>query len=290
MDLVQKKAYGKVNLCLDVLGVLENGYHQVSMIMQTVDLYDVITVKKSAEKGIRITCDKGDVPEGRENLAYRAADALLWEAGIEPALEIHIQKNIPVAAGMAGGSTDCAAVLEAVNELYDLKRSRKALQRIGVKLGADVPYCLMGGTALSEGIGEILSPVPEPPECVVLLAKPDLHISTKYVYEHLDLNQVEHPPVQDMIRDLEQGDLEGLCSHMGNVLESVTGPEHPEVGAIEKIMKGSGALEAVMSGSGPTVFGIYREKESAEEAKEKIMKEGLSKEVFVTRFITPERN
>ncbi len=290
MDEISVKAYGKVNLCLDVLGVLPNGYHEVSMIMQTVDLYDVVTVKKASEPGIRVTCDKGDVPEGPENLAYRAADALLWEAGIEPALDIHIQKNIPVAAGMAGGSTDCAAVLDAVNILFDLKRSKKALQRIGVKLGADVPYCLMGGTALSEGIGEILSPLPEPPKCVVLLAKPDLHISTKYVYDHLDLSVVTHPPVKAMVEDLEKGDLQGLCSHMGNVLESVTGPEHPEVGRIEEIMKTEGALQAVMSGSGPTVFGIFDTKEKAEKAKENILNAGLSKEVFVSSFTTPERS
>jgi 4-diphosphocytidyl-2-C-methyl-D-erythritol kinase len=148
----------------------------------------------------------------------------------------------------------------------------------------------MGGTALSEGIGEILSPLPEPPECIVVLAKPDLHISTKYVYDHLDLSVVTHPPVKAMVEDLEKKDLRGLCSHMGNVLESVTGPEHPEVGKIEEIMKNEGALQAVMSGSGPTVFGIYEDAEKAEKAKESILAAGLSKEVFVSRFTTPERN
>lgn len=280
------KAYGKINLGLDVVRRLENGYHEVRMIMQSVELADIVTVKRLSEDKIVIGTDKEDLPCDERNLAYKAAKLMKESYAVSDGVEIFLEKHIPMAAGMAGGSADCAAVLKGMNELFGLGLSLKELQEIGVKLGADVPYCLMGGCALSEGIGEVLTPLKDAPFCVVLLAKPDIDVSTKYVYENLKLDVLKrHPDIDGMMQDIEEGNLEKLCDKLENVLESVTGREYPVIGEIEKIMKDAGALAGIMSGSGPTVFGIFRETKAAEDAMAGIREQSLAKEVFLSKFV-----
>lgn len=283
MSSIRRNAYGKVNLLLNVVRRLENGYHQVEMVMQTVDLHDVVTLTQTEDTDIQISCGHADVPNNEDNLAYKAAKAM----GIEKGLRIDIQKNIPVAAGMAGGSTDCAAVLLGINELYGMDKSMEELEAIGVKLGADVPYCLSGGTKKAEGIGEVLTSISEPADCIVVLAKPDINVSTKYVYEHLELDKVQHPDMAAMEKALAEKDLEAMCASMGNVLESVTGQVCPIIGQIEKVMEENGAIKAMMSGSGPTVFGIFTDKDKAGQAAVKIREQKLTEQVYVSNFVTP---
>lgn len=279
------KAYGKINLGLDVVRQLENGYHEVRMIMQSVELADIVTMRRLSEDKIVVRTDREDLPCDEGNLAYRAAKLMKESYAVSSGVEIFLEKHIPMAAGMAGGSADCAAVLKGMNELFRLGLSFKELQKIGVKLGADVPYCLMGGCALSEGIGEVLTPLKKLPSCIVLLAKPDIDVSTKYVYENLKPDMLErHPDIDGMMRDIEEGNLEKLCGKLENVLESVTGREYPVIGEIERVMKKAGALAGMMSGSGPTVFGIFKETESAEAAMDRIQKQNLAKEVFLSKF------
>lgn len=279
------KAYGKINLGLDVIRRLENGYHEVRMIMQSVELADIVTMKRLSKDEIVLGTDRKSLPCDEGNLAYKAAKLIKEKYALREGVEIFLEKHIPVAAGMAGGSADCAAVLKGMNELFCLGLSLEEMQKIGVKLGADVPYCLLGGCALSEGIGEVLTKIKTPPDCVLLLAKPDIDVSTKYVYENLRLTEsMRHPDIDGMVRDIEAGDLEGLCQKMENVLERVTGKEYPVIGEIEKAMKEKGALSAIMSGSGPTVFGIFREKKAAENAMREIRKKALAQEVFCSHF------
>lgn len=279
------KAHGKINLGLDVVRRLENGYHQVRMVMQSVELADTVTMRRLPEDGIVLKTDKPGLPCDERNLAYKAAGLMKAQFSLSGGVEIMLEKRIPVAAGMAGGSADCAAVLKGMNELFGLGMPLEELQKIGVKLGADVPYCLMGGCALSEGIGEVLTALPKPPACTLLLAKPDINVSTKYVYENLRLDELKHhPDIDGILQDIENGDLEKLCGKLENVLESVTGKEYPVIGEIEEEMKEEGALQALMSGSGPTVFGIFREKEEAERAKERILKKNPATEVFFSEF------
>lgn len=279
------KAHGKINLGLDVVRRLENGYHEVRMIMQSVELADTVTMRRLEEDKILLRTDKSGLPCDERNLAYKAAKLMKETYFIQGGVEISLEKRIPMAAGMAGGSADCAAVLKGMNELFGLGLSLEELQRQGVKLGADVPYCLLGGCALSEGIGEVLTALREPPACTLLLAKPDIDVSTKYVYENLRLDELEHhPDIGGMLRCIEEGSLEGLCEKLENVLESVTGREYPVIGKLEEVMKEEGALQAVMSGSGPTVFGIFREREAAGRAMARVKKENLAKEVFISGF------
>ncbi len=285
------KAHGKINLGLDVVRRLENGYHEVRMIMQSVELADIVTIKKSAEDNIVIRADQKTIPCDERNLAYKAAKLMKETYGISDGVEIFLEKHIPVAAGMAGGSADCAAVLKGMDELFCLGLTLEELQKTGVKLGADVPYCLMGGCALSEGIGEVLTGLKEPPECVLLLVKPDINVSTKYVYRNLKLETLErHPDIDGMMRDIENGALESLCEKLENVLESVTGKQYPVIGKIEHVMKEEGALQAVMSGSGPTVFGIFKETETARKAMNKIREKGLAREVYISGFFHGKNN
>lgn len=254
------------------------------MVMQTVGIYDELTFTRR-ESGIVITTDSGELPTNEDNLIYKAAKLLTESYDVKEGVNIHLQKNIPIAAGMAGGSTDAAATLKGVNALFDLGCTQEELKEIGVKIGADVPYCVMGGTALAEGIGEKLTALTPAPDCFVLVAKPDINVSTKYVYEHLDTAGVEkHPDIDGMIQAIEAGDLQGVLNRMENVLESVTIAAHPIIDTIKNRMKELGALNSMMSGSGPTVFGIFTEKEKAEKAYEKIRDEQLAKQVFVTTF------
>lgn len=279
------KAHGKINLGLDVVRRLENGYHEVRMIMQSVELADIVTIRKLSEDKITVGTDRAELPCDRNNLACRAAALMKEKYRIRGGVEIFLEKHIPVAAGMAGGSADCAAVLRGMNELFGLGLSMEELQKTGVELGADVPYCLMGGCALSEGIGEVLTKLKAPPGCHLLLAKPDISVSTKHVYESLRLDMLKkHPDIDGMLEDIEAGSLEGLCGKMENVLESVTGAQYPVIGELERLMEECGALRAVMSGSGPTVFGVFTQERAARKAADAIREKDMAKEVFISGF------
>lgn len=284
-DTLTRKAYAKINLGLDVVRRLENGYHEVRMIMQTVGLYDVLTFT-AAQSGIRITTDSGELPVGEDNLIYRAARLLLEEGNVSAGVDIYLEKHIPIAAGMAGGSSDAAATLLGLNELFALGVSEERLRQLGVRIGADVPYCIMGGTALAEGIGELLTPLPPAPQCVLLIAKPDIQVSTKYVYEHLDAgNTWQHPDIDGMRRAIENGDLSGVIARLGNVLETVTIEAYPVIDRIKREMVCGGARGSLMSGSGPTVFGIYDSSEQARAVRDSLERQGLARELFVTEFV-----
>lgn len=285
MEQIRKNAYAKINLGLDVLRKRADGYHEVKMIMQTVDIYDTLTFTKREQSGILLKTDKEELSAGTDNLIYKAAACLMKEAGISQGVEIVLQKRIPIAAGMAGGSTDAAATLTGLNELFSLDYSLEKLQKLGVTLGADIPYCLMGGCALSEGIGEILTKLPSPPQCILVIAKPDINVSTKFVYENLHAESlIFHPDIDGMTEAVRLGSLKGITDRLGNVLETVTIREYPVIDKIKTLMKNAGAENALMSGSGPTVFGIFTEKKDAESAAEQIKSEDLAKEVFVTGF------
>lgn len=282
---IRREAYAKINLGLDVVRRLPNGYHEVRMIMQTVGICDYLTFTK-AEEGIHLQIDHKELPADGSNLIYKAAGLLLEDAGIAGGVRITLEKHIPIAAGMAGGSTDAAAALLGVNELYELGYDMERLKALGVKIGADVPYCIQGGTALAEGIGEVLHKLPAPPECYLAVAKPDINVSTKFVYENLKADQLAaHPDIDGMIAALEDGDLNGICCRMENVLETVTIPAYPVIDRIKQVMKEKGAVNALMSGSGPTVFGVFTEEALAEEAIEQIKNEALAKQVFITGFV-----
>lgn len=284
MEQCVRKAYAKINLGLDVIGRLENGYHEVKMIMQNVGIYDVLTLTKIPE-GIVVTTDNGELPTDDNNLIYKAAKLMLENYNISQGVKIHLEKNIPIAAGMAGGSTDAAATFWGMNELFSLGLPEEKLREIGVKVGADVPYCIMGGTALAEGIGEKLTRLPDAPDCCLLVAKPDINVSTKYVYEHLDAEGVEeHPDIYGMMEAIYQGNLEGIVDRLGNVLEVVTVKKYTIIEDIKKEMLSFGAMGSLMSGSGPTVFGIFEKEEDAKKAMEHIKESGLAKQVFVTGF------
>lgn len=278
MDKIKLKALGKINLGLDVLGRRPNGYHDVRMVMQTVYLYDQILLEKTDKEGISLETNLFYLPVNENNLAYRAAKMLIDEFAIKEGVHISLEKHIPVAAGMAGGSSNAAAVLYGMNRLFQLGLTDQELMDRGVQLGADVPYCIMRGTVLAEGIGEKLTPLPAMPKCHVLLAKPPISVSTQKVYEKLDAQEVtEHPDIDGILLGLQTGDLEKITSSMGNVLENVTITEYPQIERIKDVMKEEGALNAMMSGSGPTVFGIYDDKMLARRAAARIREEQLAK-------------
>lgn len=283
MDKIKLKALGKINLGLDVLGRRPNGYHDVRMVMQTVYLYDQILLEKTDKEGISLKTNLFYLPVNENNLAYRAAKMLIDEFAIKEGVHISLEKHIPVAAGMAGGSSNAAAVLYGMNRLFQLGLTDQELMERGVKLGADVPYCIMRGTVLAEGIGEELTPLPAMPKCHVLLAKPPISVSTQKVYEKLDAQEVtKHPDIDGILLGLQTGDLRRITSSMGNVLENVTITEYPQIERIKDVMKEEGALNAMMSGSGPTVFGIYDDKILARRAAARIREEQLAKQVHVT--------
>ncbi|MCI5869039.1 MAG: 4-(cytidine 5'-diphospho)-2-C-methyl-D-erythritol kinase [Dorea sp.] len=283
MDKLELKALGKINLGLDVLGRRENGYHDVRMVMQTLYLYDQIKMEKTKKPGIELNTNLFYLPVNENNLAYRAADLLMKEFEIKEGVKITLEKHIPVAAGMAGGSSNAATVLFGMNRMFSLGLSQQELMDRGVTLGADVPYCIMRGTVLAEGIGEILTPLPAMPKCHVLIAKPPISVSTKLVYEKLDSHEItEHPDIDGILKGLKERNLKKIASSMGNVLEKVTIEEYPVIEEIKNVMKKSGALNAMMSGSGPTVFGIFDEKDRAKRAARRIREQQLAKQVYVT--------
>lgn len=281
-DTLELRALAKINLGLDVLGRRENGYHDVRMIMQTIYLYDNVTLEKTEEEGITLTTNLFYLPNNKNNIAYQAADMLMREFHLSGGIRIHLDKHIPVSAGLAGGSSNAAAVLVGMNIMYDLGLSQKELMERGVTLGADVPYCVMRGTVLAEGIGEILTPLAPIPKCYILIAKPGISVSTKMVYEKLDSGEIKaHPDIDAIIEGLRAQDIRKVASSMGNVLEQVTVEAYPVIEAIKDAMKEQGALNAMMSGSGPTVFGIFESKTEAKKAREVICKKKLAKQVYV---------
>ncbi len=283
MERLMLKSLGKINLGLDVLGRRPNGYHDVRMVMQTVYLYDQIIIEKTEEPGIKLETNLRFLPVNEENLAYRAAKILMDEFDVKEGVHIVLEKHIPVAAGMAGGSSNAATVLYGINRMFSLGLSIQELMERGVALGADVPYCIMRGTVLAEGIGEILTPLPPMPKCYVLIAKPPISVSTKLVYEKLDSHEIEnHPDIDGILGGLKEQDLYKVASCMGNVLEKVTIEEYPVIEEIKEVMKKEGAINAMMSGSGPTVFGLFDDKNKVREAGEKIKELQLAKQVYVT--------
>lgn len=286
MEEIKRRAYGKINLGLDVLRKRPDGYHDVKMIMQMVSVYDELTFRKISEQEIRIVTNKEELPFQEDNLIYKAARLILERLGSSQGILVTLEKNIPIAAGMAGGSTDAAATLLGLNELLEGNIPMEELLSMGVKIGADVPYCILQGTALSEGIGEVLTPLPAPPACSLLIGKPDISVSTKYVYENLKVDMLKkHPDIDGMRKAIEEGDLEGITSRMENVLETVTIQRYPIIGKIKEAMLKAGAINALMSGSGPTVFGVFASGGEARQAEKEIEKTGLAKELFTATFV-----
>ena len=279
------RAMAKINLGLDVVRRREDGYHEVRMIMQTIRMYDSIELTRTDTPGIQVQTNLRYLPVNEDNLVYRAAKLLMDEFHIQQGVEIRLEKFIPVAAGMAGGSSDAAAVMVGVNRMFGLGLSRRALMERGVKIGADVPYCILRGTALAEGIGEKLTVLPKAPRGYVLIAKPPISVSTKFVYENLHLEQLkEHPDIDGVRAAIEAGDLKTMAERMGNVLETVTIPAYPQIGKIRDAMLENGALGAMMSGSGPTVFGIFEDAAQGKRAKQAIKASGLAQVVYLTSF------
>lgn len=284
MEKLTLQAMAKVNLGLDVVRRLENGYHEVRMIMQSIRLYDELTFEK-AESGILLVTDKAELPADENNLIYKSVKLIAEHYPLPCGIKITLKKNIPMAAGMAGGSTDAAATFHGMNRLFSLGMEIEEMKRLGVKIGADVPFCMVGGTMLSEGIGEVLTRLPAVPKAFLVIAKPDLSVSTKYVYENLHVEQIEHhPDMQAAEEAIRGGNLNGLCAHMENILENVTEKKYPIIRQIKEMLIRQGALTALMSGSGPTVFGIFEEKETAEKALGALQEYGLAKDLFVTTF------
>lgn len=280
---ISLKALAKINLGLDVVRRREDGYHEVRMIMQTIQLYDRLDIKRTQEPGIQIQTNLSFLPVNENNLIYKAAKLLMDEFSITDGVSVKLDKRIPVAAGMAGGSTDAAAMLIGVNRLFSLGLTKRQLMERGVQIGADVPYCIMRGTALAEGIGEALSPLPPMVKCPVLIAKPSISVSTKFVYQNLKLDDTTiHPDIDRLIDDIKAKNLHDITAHMGNVLETVTIPNYPVIDEIKKHMLLNGAVGAMMSGSGPTVFGLFDDEDTAKKAYKAMRSSHLARQVYLT--------
>lgn len=271
-NILIKKTPAKINLTLDVTGKLENGYHTLSMIMQSIDVCDELSFEKTADETILFSMNK-DLPDkipAEKNLVYKAAKLMKDTFKIDGGFKIHLTKNIPAAAGLAGGSSDCAATLIGINELCGLGLDIEKLCEIGVKLGADVPFCIRKGTMLAEGIGEILTPLAPLTGIPVLLIKPNISISTPYVYKHLKLNKLDyHPDNKAVISYIKDNNIKKIAASLSNVLETVTIPENPIIAELKRYLTESGAIGSLMSGSGPTTFGIFENMETAKKAYEK---------------------
>ena len=280
---ISLKALAKINLGLDVVRRREDGYHEVRMIMQTIQLYDRLDIKRTQEPGIQIQTNLSFLPVNENNLIYKAAKLLMDEFSVTDGVSVKLDKRIPVAAGMAGGSTDAAAMLIGVNRLFSLGLTKRQLMERGVQIGADVPYCIMRGTALAEGIGEALSPLPPMVKCPVLIAKPSISVSTKFVYQNLKLDDTTiHPDIDRLIDDIKAKNLHDIAAHMGNVLETVTIPNYPVIDEIKKHMLSNGAVGAMMSGSGPTVFGLFDDEDTAKKAYKAMRSSHLARQVYLT--------
>lgn len=319
---ISKKAYAKVNLSLDIVGRREDGYHLVRMVMQSLDIADNLVFERLDTPKIEVLLngnvgggsemnseatsgDKnlGRVPLDEDNLIYKVARLMLeqhvWKRQPDAGVRITLTKNIPIAAGMAGGSSDAAATFRGINELFEVGLLDKDLMDMGVTLGADIPYCIMGGTALSEGIGEELTRLPDLPDCYFLVAKPPISVSTGEAYGGYDRliseleeteegsarRRVKSPDVDGQVDAIYSGDLQGVADRFLNVLEYVTAENHPEIKELERIMLEGGAINSMMSGSGPTVFGMYDSLEAAEASYRKIVDEKKANQVFITKAV-----
>jgi 4-diphosphocytidyl-2-C-methyl-D-erythritol kinase len=284
------KARAKINLGLDVCRHLDNGYHEVKMVMQTVDIYDELEFKRRNDPDIILSVNSRDnLGDLENNLIFKAAKLMKEQYGIKEGIEIKLNKKIPVAAGMAGGSTDAATTMIAMNEIFGLGLSKQELMGQALKLGADIPFCVLGGTALAEGIGEKLTVLKAPPKASLLVVKPPINVSTKWVYDRLDAKDIEkHPDIDAMVEALRQGDLKGITDNMENVLETVTIGEYPIISDIKKMMIGSGAMNALMSGSGPSIFGVFRDEELSNAAAvyidQTLRTKGVKAHIKVTEF------
>lgn len=288
MNVIHVRAHAKINLGLDVIRKREDGYHEVKMIMQTIGLYDKLAIHKTNLPSIKIKTNLHYLPVDTNNLIYKAAALMMEKYQLSQGVYINLEKRIPVSAGLAGGSTDAAATLYGMNRLFHLNLTKKELMELGISLGADVPYCVLQGTALSEGIGEILTPLPPFPDCHVLIVKPAINVSTKYVYENLKLNDTTiHPDIDGIIEGIKTNDLHGACRLFGNVLESVTVTEYPVISDIKDKMLSLGAVTALMSGSGPTVFGLFDDSKIAENAFYHFKISNLGKQAYLTKLFHP---
>lgn len=279
------KAYGKINIALDVIGKREiDGYHLLRMIMQTIDLYDLVEVKPIKENKIIIRCNKTYVPTDERNLAYKAAKMFKDKYDIDKGVFINIEKNIPMSAGLAGGSTDAAAVLKVMNEIFNINADRKEIMDIGVKIGADVPYCINGGTALCEGIGEVITPLKSFNNQILVLVKPPFGVSTKDIYGGLDLTKVfKHVEIEDIIKYMQEDNIYSVCNNMKNILENVTLPKYPIIKKVKKELWNNDSLGVMMSGSGPTVFAFFEDMLKAQRCYDNMKK--IYNDVFITRTI-----
>lgn len=293
MNSIELRAYAKINLGLDILRKREDGYHDVKMIMQTVSLYDTLSIhivekKLTDNNGISLTCNLSYLPINENNLVYKSAKLMKDTYNITTPLHIHLNKTIPIAAGLAGGSSDAAAILRGMNELFDLQLSQDTLMKLGVRLGADIPYCILQGTALSEGIGEKLTPLKNFPSCYVLLVKPPINVSTKYVYENLKLDDtVIHPDINKIIESIHDNNLIAACKEFHNVLETVTIKEYPIIDQIKKDLLSLGSLTSLMSGSGPTVFGLFDSLSLAQKAYTAMQTKQISKQIYLVDLYQP---
>lgn len=287
MDSLVLNANAKINLSLDVLGKRQDGYHEVRMIMQSINLHDEIFIEV-VESGIDLTCNKTWIPSGNSNIAYKSAALLMKKYPISKGVKIRINKNIPVAAGLAGGSTDAAAVLKGMNNLFSLGISDDELMVLGKEIGADVPFCLMGGTALAEGIGEKLTCLSPFNDISVVLAKPRVSVSTAWVYGNLNLEKItSRPDTNFLLKAIDNKDIIGLAKNMRNVLEDVTVDKYPVIEEIKDVLVKNGALGSLMSGSGPTVFGIFEDKHSAKKAYSSLRNEKW--ECYIAETLCEER-
>lgn len=295
MKLLNYKARAKVNLALDVCRRLENGYHEIKTVMQTVDIYDELEFKMRSAPDIILSVDSKDyLGDLENNLIFRAAKLMKEQYSIRKGIEIYLKKHIPVAAGMAGGSTDAAATMLAMNEMFALGLDREKLMEQAVRLGADIPFCILGGTALAQGIGERLKPLPAPPQTALLVIKPAIMVSTKWVYEHIRVNELEkHPDIDGMVEALEQGNLKGITDRMENVMETVTQNKYPIIKEIKELMLENNAMNAIMSGSGPSIFGVFVDAGQASAAavhiKEALRGKKVEAMVKVTEFYNEGR-
>ena len=283
MDSIRLKARAKINLGLDVLGKREDGYHEVRMVMQTIGIYDRLILTKIPEEEIRITSNLAFLPVNENNLIYKAIKLLKDEYHFPGGVSVDLNKFIPVAAGMAGGSTDAASTMFGVNRLFGLNLSMGKMMELGVRLGADVPYCVMRGTALAEGIGEKLTRITPVPHMWILIAKPQINVSTRLVYEQLDMGGIQkHPDIDGIIRAIEAQDVVRIAQSMGNVLENVTVPLYPVIETIKQDMLSHGAINAMMSGSVPTVFGIFPDEQTTLACQAFLKKKGDARQVYIT--------
>lgn len=277
------KAYAKINLSLDIVGKRKDGYHLLEMIMQTIDVYDEITVEKQ-EKDIKIRCNKTYVPTDERNLAYKAAKLFIEKYKINSGVDIFIKKNIPVCAGLAGGSTDGAGVLKLMNRLFEINASDEELMEIGLQLGADVPYCIKGGTCLCEGIGEKVTELPRFKDKIVVLVKPPFGVSTKTVYQEFNIEKSKiHPNTDKLIEAMANDDLNFVAKNMKNLLENVTLKKHKVLIGIKEEFRYQGAVGTMMSGSGPTIFALFEDMQKAQKSFEKMKQK--YQDVYITRTI-----